>query len=206
MRALDVGLQATRLVPAKKTPMTEWLLYVDRIVFNTANGSLGSTPLGRAFVLVTHLGDWAAVWLILCVFLLVRNRANRETQRVVVLCLAALVVSEILAALLKGIVARPRPSEALVGVRLVAGRAGGFSFPSAHATRSFAAAVVVWSFLRGERWAVLALAGLIAVSRVVVGLHYPSDIIAGAVLGALVGALVLVAGNRWLGSAATGPP
>jgi hypothetical protein len=96
---------------------------------------------------------------------------------------------------------RPRPT----GVRLVLAAPNFPSYPSGHAAIAFAAAVVL--ALAGRRWwlALLAVgaAALISLSRVYLGLHYPSDIAGGAVLGAAVGAAgygLLVSGAR--GSAA----
>jgi undecaprenyl-diphosphatase len=69
------------------------------------------------------------------------------------------------------------------------------TFPSGHATTSFAAAVVLSSLVE-RRTAIagfVALAFAIAASRVYVGVHYPSDVLAGALLGAVVGAAVVAA-------------
>ena len=65
------------------------------------------------------------------------------------------------------------------------------AFPSGHATTSFACALVLSAALPRLRWPLLALAALIAFSRVYNGVHYPLDVLAGALLGALI-ALVVV--------------
>ena len=57
------------------------------------------------------------------------------------------------------------------------------SFPSGHATTAFSAAACLGYMLPEARWPLLGLAGLIAASRVLIGAHYPSDVVAGAVLG-----------------------
>ena len=68
------------------------------------------------------------------------------------------------------------------------------SFPSGHASGAFAVATVVW-LLAGRRWGAVALAVAVAIacSRVWLGVHYPSDVVAGAALGALCGWLVVAA-------------
>ena len=57
------------------------------------------------------------------------------------------------------------------------------SFPSDHATAAFAIAVSIWLRSRRAGWLALGLATVLAVARVAVGVHYPSDVIAGALLG-----------------------
>jgi undecaprenyl-diphosphatase len=91
----------------------------------------------------------------------------------------------------KHLVRRPRPGHVQPLVRT----AGRHSFPSAHATSAVAAAVA-YGGLGGTRvcTSVAPLAAAMCVSRLVVGVHYPSDVVAGAVLGAVTAG----AGARWL--------
>jgi len=89
------------------------------------------------------------------------------------------------ALLLQRLVARPRPE----GVRVLLGQPDCFSFPSGHAVLTFAAAgaLLLAPLPRRLRWSALLLAALVAASRVVVGHHWPSDVLAGAVLGVAIG-------------------
>lgn len=92
--------------------------------------------------------------------------------------------------LIKLIARRPRPQ--LDGLPPLGGAPSSLSFPSAHATASFAAATAM-SRIRPElKLALFGAAALMAVTRPYLGMHYPSDIAAGAVLGAALGA---AAGN-----------
>jgi undecaprenyl-diphosphatase len=72
-----------------------------------------------------------------------------------------------------------------------------YSFPSGHAATSFACATVLSAFVPRLRVPFFVLATLIALSRVYNGLHYPTDVLAGALLGVLT-ALLLLAGARRL--------
>lgn len=84
---------------------------------------------------------------------------------------------------LKQVVRRPRPDLADLPAR---GRTPSkLSFPSAHAASTFAAATAFGPLLPRLPWR--ALAATMAVSRVVLGVHYPSDVVAGAVIGVVVG-------------------
>ena len=97
-------------------------------------------------------------------------------------------LADMLNDMLKDILARSRPCEALDGVRLLVRCPRSFSMPSGHAIASFAFSVSFFILSRdilsgGWRWYTLVLAGLIGFSRMYIGVHYPSDIIVGTALG-----------------------
>lgn len=92
--------------------------------------------------------------------------------------------------LVKLVVRRPRPE--LEGLPPLGGAPSSLSFPSAHATASFAAATAMSRIRPEMRLALFGAAALMAVSRPYLGMHYPSDIAAGAILGTALGT---VAGN-----------
>lgn len=90
-----------------------------------------------------------------------------------------------IAHLISGSWDRPRPYEAHADIRLFVAPSGDPSFPSDHATAAFAIAFAL--FLRSRRvgWVALTMAGLVSISRIAVGVHYPSDVLAGALIGTL---------------------
>ena len=113
----------------------------------------------------------------------------RATRTVTLWLLAAIVTQSAVVALIKVIVGRVRPCDALAWCAPVAvGSPGGHSFPSGHAAGAFAFGVFM--ALRAPRFAALSLgfAVTVAWSRCVLGVHYPSDVLAGALLGGLIGA------------------
>lgn len=82
---------------------------------------------------------------------------------------------------------RPRPFVALTDVvKLIEKSPLEKSFPSGHATASFAIAFAIFLYARRWGWLLIMLAAFVGVSRVVVGVHYPSDVLGGALLGYLV--------------------
>ena len=106
----------------------------------------------------------------------------------VVIALFAVPLADALGNLLKELIARPRPCQALESVRLLVRCASSFSLPSSHAVTSFAFAAPIFlltrPFLRlAWRLAPLVLAAAIAFSRPYVGVHYPADVAAGTLLG-----------------------
>lgn len=88
--------------------------------------------------------------------------------------------------------ARPRPHVVCADVRMLAAPLDRYSFPSGHTLHAVSTAVVVGALVPGSAAVLGPLAAAIAASRVVLGLHYPSDVVAGAVIGAGIG-LVWVA-------------
>ena len=98
---------------------------------------------------------------------------------------------------LKNIICRPRPFQDMPGIPLLIPPPSGYSFPSGHSCASFAAATIIFLKDRRPGAAALALAALIAFSRVFLFVHYPTDVLAGSLLGVLC-ALAAAYGYRRL--------
>ena len=150
------------------------------------------------FSAITHLGDAGIFWLILTAILL----CFKKTRKAGLFSAAALAGSVLLNnVILKNLIGRTRPYEMIEELHLLKGltEAGDPSFPSGHTAASFASCVAILPNVRKRWWAPLILmAVLISVSRVYIGIHYPSDIVGGLVSGVLLGILANVIGNRVL--------
>ncbi len=112
---------------------------------------------------------------------------RRGLLGLLVLALTIAVSDQSSSKLLKPIFQRQRPSVQIADSRPMFGVRGSYSFPSSHATNAFATAVVLDAVFPGARAALLVLAGLVSYSRIYVGDHWPSDVLAGALLGSLIG-------------------
>lgn len=135
------------------------------------------------FPIITYLGELGAVWVFLAVILLFFPKTKRCGSLMLLSMLATFLVGEVF---LKNVVDRPRPFQTYPGaVQLLIQEPSSWSFPSGHSSSSFAAATVVFAYSRRWGTAALGLAALIAFSRMFLFVHYPTDVLAGAVLGAL---------------------
>ncbi|HEX3022645.1 MAG TPA: phosphatase PAP2 family protein [Lachnospiraceae bacterium] len=140
------------------------------------------------FQFITTLGDNGAIWIILTIILLCMKRTRKVGILSIIALLCALLIDNIL---LKNIVARIRPYEVIENLHILIARQSDYSFPSGHTGSSFAAAVVFLQALPkkvGIPTIILAL--LIGISRLYVGVHYPSDVICGALIGIAIGVTV----------------
>lgn len=137
------------------------------------------------FAFYTSLGNAGLVWLVLSVLML----CFKSTRKAGVTALLALVVGFIFTnVLLKPMVHRTRPWLVVEGLTALIAEGDPHSFPSGHTCAAFAAACAWRSYLP-KRWANTALvcAVLMGFSRLYVGVHFPTDVLAGAVIGCLCG-------------------
>ncbi len=159
----------------------EQLLQLDSNLLLLIQEYLRSDVMTPFWKFITFLGDMGWFWITLSVVLLI----PKKTRRLGITCLISLAIGTLITNVaLKNIVARTRPYEVVSGLQLLIDKQPDFSFPSGHSCASFAVAMVLYRF-SPKMWGVLAvvLASLIAFSRLYVGVHYPSDVVVGILIG-----------------------
>jgi undecaprenyl-diphosphatase len=142
------------------------------------------------------------LFIALCAALVIVGLASRRTRLTIAGALAVIAagVALLVAHVLSGVVDRPRPFVAHTGhIHQFLHHAADAGFPSDHATAAFAIAGVLLVRLGRRWWPVLVAAVLLGAARVMLGLHYPADIIAGAGIGLLAALLVCGLARRYGG-------
>lgn len=168
--------------------MIQFLYSVDVGVFYFINHNLSCGALNKFFTIITNVNNWYISYLILLGISFVKGGRKGKIAVLGVLLLI-LVTDQFSARVIKEIFHRIRPCNALADVITPLGCNGTFSFPSNHAVNNFAAAVFFYKLFPRLKWLLLITASLIALSRVYIGVHYPSDILGGAVIGSAFGYL-----------------
>lgn len=148
--------------------------------------ALQCTLLDRVSVIVTYTGNAGAAFILLALALLCFKR----TRILGAIMATSLALDGVLVNIcLKPMLARVRPYDLGVELYLIASRPKDYAFPSGHTAVAFAAATAMSKGPRKVYIAMLAYALLMSFSRLYLMMHYPTDVLGGAVCGALCGFL-----------------
>lgn len=140
----------------------------------------------------TRMGNGGVVWIAVGLIMMGMGRRLEGLMTLLALTLTAFLINLVV----KPMFTRKRPYEILETVRTMVNPPFGSSFPSGHAASSFAAASMLWFFNMPFRYFALALALLIAVSRVYLMVHFPSDVLVGVVSGIVISYLTYLLALR----------
>ena len=144
------------------------------------------TPIMDKFMAsVTKLGDAGMFWIILTLIFLIIPKMRKTGVIMAAALLTDLLICNVV---LKNLVARTRPYDVNTTVELLVAKLRDYSFPSGHTAASFASVTAL--YLAGEKrlWiAAFVISCLIAVSRLYLYVHYPTDVLGGIIFGCLSG-------------------
>ena len=165
--------------------MFEFIINIDKTILYWIQDTLQCAFCDKFFVIATYFGEKGIFWLLSAILLIVFPK----TRKIGITALAAIAVSFVLSQLvIKNIVGRVRPFEyfdwnlALMLVDIPHDS----SFPSSHTAVSFAAGLAILFCDKKFGIPAVIIAVLVAFSRMYLFVHYPSDVLAGIILGTIV--------------------
>lgn len=155
----------------------------DDAILNFIHTNLQFSILDKVMPSVSWVGNMGSIWIVIAI-LFILSKKHKTTGFIMIISLVLCVLIGNIA--LKHLVARIRPCYVHPEIVLLIPRPSDFSFPSGHTMSSFAAATVI--ILSDKRWGkmAIAMALLIAFSRLYLYVHYPSDIVGGILLGVTI--------------------
>ena len=144
------------------------------------------TPI---FTTITKLGNAGIIWIAVSLLLLISKKTRKIGCMGIVALLLSLLINNVC---LKNWVARTRPYDAIDSLIPLIKKPTDYSFPSGHTASSFAVACILYRKLP-KRYGITAmvLAVLIAISRLYIGVHYPTDVILGMISGIIISYLAV---------------
>ncbi len=171
---------------------------IDRLDFSVLDfiqEHIRCTFLDYVMPQITKFGDMGLFWLVLGAFLVMFPRSRKCGISIVMAIAGGFVICNLL---LKNLIQRSRPcwveplSDMLIAVP------SDYSFPSGHSMASFAAAAVILHYNKRAGVAAMILAVLIALSRMYLYVHFPTDVICGSFIGALMGFLTVKCSDKYI--------
>ncbi len=164
----------------------DFLYTLDLSIFYFINKTIANPVFDKIFVILTTQEYWYITYAILIYFLLTKYKANGRLLLLTII-LAIIFSDQISSHYIKELVGRIRPCHVLQDIRLLVPCGAGKSFPSSHAVNNFTLALILANFFNRYKYHFYILASLVAISRVYVGVHYPSDVFFGTILGGVIG-------------------
>jgi undecaprenyl-diphosphatase len=179
--------------------LIEFFVYIDRLLFSLFNRTIANPVFDVLMPFITDLNKHTVSFIIVGLILIYLMIWGGKTGRIVVfgLILVVTLADQLNSSVLKSIFYRPRPCHFvndifnIEHIRLLVGCGGGRSFPSSHAANNAAVATFLSFYYGRYKWWFIGIAGTIGFSRIYVGVHFPSDVLAGFLVGIVCGYIII---------------
>ncbi|MDV4149879.1 phosphatase PAP2 family protein [Clostridium sp. AL.422] len=168
--------------------MLEIIHNLDINTLNLIRDNLSNPVMDKLMIFITSLGDKGFIWIAIGLILV----AKKKYRKIGFMLLIALLITSLIGeGILKNIVQRARAFVTYPDISILITPPTSYSFPSGHTASSFTAAVILGYYFKKFRYIFYIFASLIAFSRLYLYVHYPSDIIAGILLGVTCGLITI---------------
>lgn len=171
------------------------IIQIDTTIFYFINVTMQNVVFDWLMPFITEKKHWFPVWIITAGMLIWKGG---KKGRIFVLLIIPLITlsDQVSSSVLKPFFERTRPCGALENIHLLVKMKTSFSFPSSHAANFFATATFFNYFYPKYRWWYFFAAIMVGLSRVSIGVHYPFDILAGGILGAICAYTIILIWNQ----------
>ncbi|WPC43722.1 phosphatase PAP2 family protein [Clostridium sp. JS66] len=168
--------------------MIEYINKFDLSILEFIHNNLQNCFFDKIMPPITSLGEYSTFWFVLG-FVLIISKKYRKAGILTVLAVLFTIIID--GAIIKNIVQRPRPFLQVTTINMIIAKPLDYSFPSVHTAAAVAACLVLFKTIKKYSIPFIFLAILIAFSRLYLFVHYPSDVLAGAILGLISSKIVL---------------
>ena len=164
----------------------EFLYNIDVSILYFINHTLSNPFFDKLFPFLTEVKNWYIAYIFMFLILILKGgRIGRIAAAAAILLIIS--TDQFSSFFVKNLIQRIRPCNVFNDLHILVNCTGSYSFPSSHAVNNFGAAMFFGMIFPKYKWYFFTVAALMAFSRPYVGVHYPSDILGGAIIGSVFG-------------------
>jgi undecaprenyl-diphosphatase len=172
----------------------EAILNFDFAILDFLRENITNPVMDFIMKIITGSGEAGIIWIVAAILCLIFKKTRKAGTCMAIALILVLLISNLT---LKPLIARPRPFILREEIELIISAPSGFSFPSGHTASSFAAAIGLFIYHKKLGIAALIWATLVAFSRLYMYVHYPTDILAGIVMGIICAVIGMLLVNKF---------
>ena len=163
---------------------------IDEALFYFINVNLANYFTDKFMPFITERDNWFIFYALIWLYLVFKGGMRGRVAAILIIPLI-LLTDQFSDNVIKPYFQRIRPCHTLPNVNLLVGCTDSYAFPSIHAVNNFAAATLFSFFYASLKYFLFAGASVVSISRVFVGVHYPFDVIGGAIIGITFALLII---------------